>query len=198
MCMHLLTINMARVASLFVHESGNKQTVMTGIRKQAISGSVRVNKLGLIGDEQADLTVHGGLDKAIYVYPHEHYEFWMLERERVLKQKTIIETALAGENLTTQGLLEKDLWVGDKLQIGSVVLEVTEPRSPCYKFCAYMGYTQAAKHMLQTGFTGVYLKVLETGEIQAGQPIVLIPGAREMSIVEINDRRWKGRQRDLF
>ncbi len=196
--MLLLAINIGLVAPLFVNESGNKQSVITGIRKQAIQGSIVVNKLGLAGDEQADLTVHGGLDKALYAYPYEHYEFWHQERVRMLKQESVLETGLVGENLTTQGLLERDLWVGDQLRLGSVVLEVTEPRAPCFKFSALMGYAKAAKHMLQSGYTGVYLKVVETGEIQAEQPITLIPGVREMSIAEINDRRLKGRQRDLF
>jgi MOSC domain-containing protein YiiM len=196
--MLLLAINIGLVAPLFVNESGNKQSVITGIRKQAIQGSIVVNKLGLAGDEQADLTVHGGLDKALYAYPYEHYEFWYQERVRMLKQESVLETGLVGENLTTQGLLERDLWVGDQLRLGSVVLEVTEPRAPCFKFSARMGYAKAAKHMLQSGYTGVYLKVVETGEIQAEQPITLIPGVREMSIAEINDRRLKGRQRALF
>lgn len=196
--MRLLAINIGLVAPLFVNESGNKQSVMTGIRKQAVQGSIVVNKLGLAGDEQADLTVHGGLDKALYAYPYEHYAFWHQERAHMLKQESVLETGLLGENLTTQGLLEQDLWVGDQLQLGRVVLEVTEPRAPCFKFSAHMGYAKAAKHMLQSGYTGVYLKVVETGEIQAEQPITLIPGVREMSIAEINDRRLKGRQRDLF
>jgi MOSC domain-containing protein YiiM len=196
--MLLLAINIGLVAPLFVNESGNKQSVITGIRKQAIQGSIVVNKLGLAGDEQADLTVHGGLDKALYAYPYEHYAFWYQERVRMLKQESVLETGLVGENLTTQGLFERDLWVGDQLRLGSVVLEVTEPRAPCFKFSALMGYSKAAKHMLQSGYTGVYLKVVETGEIQAEQPITLIPGVREMSIAEINDRRLKGRQRDLF
>lgn len=196
--MHLLAINIARVAPLFINEPDNKQSVMTGIRKQVIQGSVAVNKLGLEGDEQADLTVHGGLDKAVYVYPYEHYEFWQQKRESMLKQQSVLTTDLVGENLTTQGLLEQDLWVGDRLRIGSARFEVTEPRAPCFKFSAMMGYAKAAKHMLQSGYTGVYLKVVETGEIEAQQAITLIPGVREMSIAEINDRRLRGRQYDLF
>lgn len=196
--MHLLAINIARVAPLFINESDNKQSVMTGIRKQVIQGSVAVNKLGLEGDEQADLTVHGGLDKAVYVYPYEHYEFWQQKRESMLKQQSVLTTGLVGENLTTQGLLEQDLWVGDRLRIGSAWFEVTEPRAPCFKFSAMMGYAKAAKHMLQSGYTGVYLKVVETGEVEAQQTIILIPGVREMSIAEINDRRLRGRQYGLF
>jgi len=196
--MHLESINIGRVAPLFVNESGNAQSVMTGIRKEPVNGSVIVNRLGIAGDEQADLSVHGGLDKAIYAYPLEHYAFWIQERERVLKKNLPLPPGAMGENLTTSGLLENVLWVGDRLQIGDVLLEVTEPRAPCFKFGARMGYAQAVKHMLQAGCSGVYLKVIQTGSLQAGLPINLLAGPREVSIEKINDQRRKGRQRDLF
>ena len=196
--MHLESINIGRVAPLFVNESGNAQSVMTGIRKEPINGSVMVNRLGIAGDEQADRSVHGGLDKAIYAYPQEHYAFWSQERERVLKKNLPLPPGAMGENLTTLGLMESALWVGDRLQIGEVLLEVTEPRAPCFKFSARMGYVQAVKHMLQAGCSGVYLKVIQTGSLQAGLPISLIAGPREVSIAQINDQRRRGRQRDLF
>ena len=194
----ILNINAGKVAPLFVKEGETTHRVVSGIRKQAIELSVQVGPLGIAGDEQADLSVHGGLDKAVYLYPHEHYAFWRDARERMLKQQSELLPGAMGENLTTTGLLETDLWVGDRLQIGEVILEVTEPRSPCYKFGAVMGYAQALKHMLQSGYTGVYLKVIQTGELQAGENITLLPGRRETSIAQINDRRLRGRQRDLF
>ena len=194
----ILNINVGKVAPLFVKEGETTHRVVSGIRKQIIELSVRVGPLGIAGDEQADLSVHGGLDKAVYLYPHEHYAFWRDARERMLKQKSELLPGAMGENLTTTGLLETDLWVGDRLQIGEAILEVTEPRSPCYKFGAVMGYAQALKHMLQSGYTGVYLKVIQTGELQAGENITLLPGRRETSIAQINDRRLRGRQRDLF
>lgn len=171
---------------------------MTAIRKQPIETSVAVKRLGLAGDEQADLSVHGGLDKAVYAYPQEHYPYWIAQRLKALKQDLPLPPGAMGENLTTQGLLETALWVGDRLQIGDCLLEVTEPRAPCFKFAALMGFPHALKHMLQTGFTGVYLKVIETGQIEAGQSISLLPGPREVSIAQINDQRLRGRQRDLF
>jgi MOSC domain-containing protein YiiM len=94
--------------------------------------------------------------------------------------------------------MEPSLWIGDRLQIGSVLFEVTEPRQPCFKFAARMGYTHAVKQMLQSGRSGVYLRVIETGTLLAGDAITLIAGRRQMSIASINDRRSKGRQRDLF
>ncbi len=194
----LLSMNVGKVSPLFVKESEATHRVVSGIRKQSQEMPVRVEPLGLAGDEQADLSVHGGLDKAVYLYPHEHYAFWNEARERMLKQKSELSPGAMGENLTTVGVLETDLWVGDRLQIGEVIVEVTEPRSPCYKFGAVMGYAQAVKQMLQSGYTGVYLKVVQTGRLHAGALITLLPGRREVSIVQINDRRRRGRQRDLF
>ena len=159
---------------------------------------MRVEPLGIAGDEQADLSVHGGLDKAVYLYPHEHYAFWHEARERLLRQKAVLLPGAMGENLTTTGVLETDLWVGDRLLMGEVILEVTEPRSPCYKFGAVMGYAQALKQMLQSGYTGVYLRVIQSGVLRAGENIRLEPGRRELSVAQINDRRLRGRQRDLF
>jgi MOSC domain-containing protein YiiM len=155
-------------------------------------------RLGIAGDERADMSVHGGLDKAVYLYPHEHYAFWVTARERILRRQEPLSFGVMGENLTTEGLLETELWVGDRLEIGKLVLEVTEPRAPCYKFAARMGYPQAIRHMLQSGFTGVYLKVITPADIAAGERIHVLPGSREVSIASINGQRLRGRQRDLF
>jgi MOSC domain-containing protein YiiM len=194
----IVSINVAKVAPLFLKEGETTHRIISGIRKQAIETPVHVGPLGIAGDEQADLSVHGGLDKAVYLYPHEHYAFWNDARERMLKQHTALLPGAMGENLTTTGVLETDLWVGDRLQMDEVILEVTEPRSPCYKFGAVMGYAQALKQMLQSGYTGVYLRVIQSGELRADGGIMLLPGRRELSIAQINDRRLRGRQRDLF
>ena len=196
--MHILSVNRGKVAPLFVSDSGVKQSVISGIRKQAVDSAVQVGILGIEGDEQADLTVHGGVDKAVYLYPHEHYAFWEKTHVDALKKTIQLAPGAMGENLTTIGVMENDLWVGDRLKIGEVLLEVTEPRAPCYKFAARMGYRHAVKHMLQSGFTGVYLKVKQQGSIQAKATITLLPGLREVSIADINGRRLRGRQRDLF
>ncbi len=194
----LVSINVGKVAPLFVTEGQTTHRIVSGIRKQSLEGVAQVELLGIAGDEQADLSVHGGLDKAVYLYPHEHYAFWNQARERLLKQTSELLPGAMGENLTTTGVLETDLWVGDHLQIGEVILEVTEPRSPCYKFGARMGYAQALKQMLQSGYTGVYLKVMQTGVLHVGDAMTVLPGRRELSIAQINDRRLRGRQRDLF
>jgi MOSC domain-containing protein YiiM len=196
--MHILSVNRGKVAPLFVNNSGVSQSVISGIRKQAVDSAVQVGILGIDGDEQADLTVHGGVDKAVYLYPHEHYAFWEKTFVDEMKKPTQLVPGVMGENLTTLGITEIDLWVGDRLKIGEVLLEVTEPRAPCYKFAARMGFRHAVKHMLQSGFTGVYLKVILQGSMEAKAAITLLPGPREVSIVDINDRRLRGRQRELF
>lgn len=196
--MQVLSVNVASVGTLFIEQSSHIHRIVTGIHKQPVQGAVQVSKLGLAGDEQADLSVHGGLGKAVYAYPSEHYAFWVAQRRAMLKREEPLPPGSMGENLTLQGVLESDVWVGDRLHVGSVVLEVTEPRSPCFKFNAKMGFSHAAKMMLQAGCSGFYLRVLQTGEISAGDAVALVAGPRAMSIAQINERRLKGRQRDLF
>ena len=196
--MKVISVNVAQVDLLFIEQHGATHRIPTGIHKQAVAGMVEVKKLGLVGDEQADLTVHGGLHKAVYAYPGEHYAFWEGKRREILKRDEALPPGSMGENLTLSGLLETDVWIGDRLHIGSVLLEVSEPRQPCYKFNAKMGYAHAAKHMLQSGHTGFYLRVIETGSLQEGDGITLLPGPREVTLASVIERRWKGRQRDLF
>jgi MOSC domain-containing protein YiiM len=196
--MKILSVNVAAVGNLFVTQSGHVHRIATGIHKQPVQGSVMVKKLGLVGDEQADLTVHGGLDKAVYAYPFEHYPFWIAQKQAVTKRDEVLSPGSLGENLTIQGLLESDVWIGDRLAIGTAVLEVTEPRSPCFKLGVKMGFSHAVKSMVQSGATGFYLGVVQEGVLQPGDPISLEPGPREVSIARVNDQRRKGRQRDLF
>lgn len=196
--MKILSVNVGSIGDLSVPQSGQMRCVVTGIHKKPAQGKIQVGKLGLDGDEQADLSVHGGLNKAVYAYPAEHYAFWTAQRFAALKREEPLPPGSMGENLTLEGLLESEVWIGDRLQAGSVVLEVTEPRQPCYKFNAKMGFSHAAKMMLQAGCSGFYLRVVETGELEAGDAVRLIPGKRETSLAQVNERRLKGRQRDLF
>ena len=196
--MKVTSINVASVGNLFVTQSGSVHRIVTGIHKRPVAGPVTVKRLGLAGDEQADLTVHGGLDKAVYAYPSEHYGFWAEQKLAVLKREEPMPPGSMGENLTTQGLTEDQVWIGDRLMIGGTLLEVTEPRSPCYKFAAKMGFAHAVKMMVQSGATGFYMRVIGEGILQAGDAITLVEGPREISIAQINGRRRTGRQRDLF
>jgi MOSC domain-containing protein YiiM len=160
---------------------------------------IHITNLGVKGDEQADLSVHGGLEKAIYVYPSEHYSFWNELLTRETKKPTLLQYGAIGENFTIEGLLETDVFVGDKLCIGELEFAVVKLREPCFKFNAAMGYKGASKAMLQTGYSGWYLRVLKTGMVAAGAPITLIPGSRNTSIAQQNQNLLKSRnQKDLW
>ncbi len=162
------------------------RAVLTAIRKTAVSGPVAVKALGLEGDEQADLSVHGGLEKAVYAYPSEHYAFWREQRAQAGLAEIDDQLAFGamGENLTLSGLLEADVWVGDVLEFAHCSLRVDQPREPCFKFNAAMGFNMAVKVMAQSGFCGFYLSVDQPGTLQAGESFVLHQGPRRVSIPE--------------
>ena len=160
------------------------RSILTAIHKTAVMGPVEVKPLGLHGDEQADLSVHGGLEKAVYAYPAEHYAFWMEARRKVgvADIDTVLPHGSMGENLTLNGLLESDVWVGDVLRFPDCVLRVEQPREPCFKFNAAMGFNTAVKFMAKSGFCGFYLSVDTPGTVQAGVSFELLPGPRHVSI----------------
>ncbi len=161
--------------------------ILTAMGKRAVAGSVPVLPLGLLGDEQVDLSIHGGLEKAVYAYPSEHYPFWQAERrDHGLSQTDdSLPHGSLGENLTLQGLLESELWAGDVLKFPHCELQVRIPREPCYKFNAAMGFAQASQRMAQSGFCGVYLSVLSPGTLRAGESFELLPGRRSVSIGQL-------------
>lgn len=164
----------------------NRRAVETAIRKTKVSGPVAVMPLGLTGDEQADHTVHGGLDKAIYAYPSEHYGFW--REQRVAAGVAGIDDQLdfgsIGENLTISGLLENEVWVGDVLEFPDCTLRVEQPREPCFKFNAAMGFNTAVKAMAQSGLCGFYLSISESGTLKAGDSFTLHAGPRQVTIAQ--------------
>ena len=147
----------------------NDQIVETGIYKEAVEGQVAVRRLNIDGDRQADLEVHGGLDKAIYAYPAEHYPFW---REQFPEME--LPWGMFGENLTLTGLLEDTVHIGDHFQVGSAKLVVTQPRLPCFKLGIKFGRDDMIKRFLVSGMTGFYFAVLEEGEVAAGDTISLL------------------------
>lgn len=163
------------------------QPVLTAIHKSARPGRVAVGPLGLEGDEQADLTVHGGLSKAVYAYPLAHYAFWQTVRAqaRVAAPGEPLPHGALGENLTIDGVQEGQLWIGDRLRFADCLLAVSEPRQPCYKFNAVMGFAQASKLMAQSGYCGSYLAVIEPGTIGVGDAAELLPGPREVNLREL-------------
>ncbi|OYT93883.1 MAG: sulfurase [Burkholderiales bacterium PBB3] len=162
------------------------RSVPTAIHKSSVTDAVPVGPLGLLGDEQADLTVHGGLDKAVYAYPTEHYPFWVEARAQagVAGFDAALAWGAMGENLSLQGLLETNVWLGDTLQFAHCTLRVTQPREPCFKFNAAMGFNQAVKRMAQTGYCGFYLAVDLPGPVQVGESFSVIPGPRRLSVPE--------------
>lgn len=141
------------------------RSVLTSIFKAPVDRRLKVSTLNFEGDEQSDLTVHGGVDKAVYVYPFEHYDAWRLELPEVE-----FPTAIFGENLTTEGLLE-DVRIGDRFRIGTAEFLVTQPRMPCYKLGIRFGRTDILKRMLANGRTGFYFSVTKEGEVGPGDPI---------------------------
>lgn len=143
--------------------------VTTGIFKEPVTGRVMMRRLNLDGDRQADLSVHGGLSKAVYVYPVEHYDYW---REELPEMK--LPWGMFGENLTTEGLREDGVSIGDRLRIGAAEVMVTEPRMPCYKLGIKFGREDIIKRFLRSGRTGFYVAVLQEGEVGAGDSIELI------------------------
>ncbi len=160
--------------------------VLTAIHKTAVAGRAAVGPLGLEGDEQADPSVHGGLDKAVYAYPCEHYPFWQSARAQagVGGMDDTLAFGAMGENLSLRGLLEADVWVGDVLQFADCALRVTQPREPCFKFNAAMGFNSAVKAMAQSGHCGFYLSVDRPGTVAAGETFTVVPGSRQVSIAQ--------------
>ena len=202
--MRLLSISAGKVAPLFGNHHPDYKSVASAIRKKAVSNlgnptPVEITLLGVKGDEQADLSVHGGIEKAIYVYPAEHYPFWNELLSRETKKPVALQHGAIGENFTIEGLLETEVFVGDRLQIGELEFAVVKLREPCFKFNAAVGYKGASKAMLQSGFSGWYLRVLKTGTLTAGAAITVIPGSRETSIAQQNQKLLRNRnQKDLW
>ena len=147
----------------------NGEPVSTGIFKEPVAGRVMMRTVNLDGDGQADLSVHGGRDKAVYVYPSEHYDFWKRELPEME-----LSWGMFGENLTTTGLLETEINIGDKLRIGSAEVMVTQPRMPCYKLGIRFGRNDIIKRFLASERSGFYLAVLKEGEVGSGDDFELI------------------------
>jgi MOSC domain-containing protein YiiM len=162
--MRVVSVNVGRPREI----QARGRTVTTSIVKTPVPGRVRVNPLNIEGDQQSDLRVHGGVTKAVYVYPSEHYTFWRSELPG-----TSLPWGAFGENLTTEGLLEDEVRIGDALQIGSAVFQVTEPRMPCFKLDLRFNRSDMVKRFLASGRSGFYLSVTVEGELGAGDRVTL-------------------------
>ena len=143
--------------------------VRTSIFKRPVEGRVRVSTLNVEGDQQSDLTVHGGPHKAVYAYPSEHFAFWRTEFPEME-----LDWGVFGENFTTTGLLEETVHIGDRFRVGSAEFVVTQPRMPCFKLGIRFNRSDMVKRFLQSGRTGFYLAVVKEGEVAAGDSIELL------------------------
>jgi MOSC domain-containing protein YiiM len=182
--MRLSSVNVGLASQVLI----DGRWVATGIfKRSAGEAAVAINPMGLAGDEQADLTVHGGLSKAVYAYGAEHYAFWQTVRAQtgVAGWQEALAPGALGENLTIEGFDESQLWIGDKLLVGTSILIVSEPRYPCFKFNHAMGFQQAAKLMMQSAYCGAYLAVHQAGEVRRGDAVTLEPGPRQVGIREL-------------
>jgi len=159
------------------------ETVKTGIFKQPVAGPVQLRTLNLDGDRQADLAVHGGPNKAVYAYPSEHYEFWRHE----LSGEPQLPWGMFGENFTTEGVFENELHIGDRLQIGSAILVVRQPRIPCYKLGVKFRRDDIIARFLRSGCSGFYFSVEQEGTVEAGNSFEFLSRAPEgIRIDEMN------------
>lgn len=157
-------------------------TFKTGIFKSPMQGPAMLRATNLDGDRQADLTVHGGPDKAVYAYPAEHFSAWETEL-----QEPKLPWGSFGENFTTEGMVEVEVFIGDRYRIGSAVVMVTTPRLPCFKLAAKFKRDDIIKRFVQSGRSGFYFSVIEEGEVAAGDAIALLE--REtltLSVAEVN------------
>ena len=175
--MQVLSVNVGKPREV----PWNGITISTGIYKRAVAGEVAVRKTNFDGDEQADLTVHGGPYKAVYAYPAEHYGFWRDEFPDMP-----LTWGYFGENLTTTGLREEDVCIGDTIKIGSATFQVTQPRLPCYKLGIRFGRDDIIKRFLASRRSGFYLSVLEEGSLRSMSEIEIVErNPQKVSIVDV-------------
>ncbi len=180
MTMKLISVNVSLPKEIIYH--GKKFT--TGIFKEPVQGRVMLRTLNLDGDGQADLRVHGGPDQAAYVYPVEHYDYW-----KELLGRDDLDYGQFGENFTTSGLLENEVCIGDIFRFGKAIVQVTTPREPCGKLDMKMDDPHFKKKFRTSGRSGFYLRVLQTGEVGAGDKIELIESDSKQMTVEEMFRR---------
>ena len=174
--MHIVSVNVGRPREV----KRNGQTVLTSIWKDPVEGPVRVRRLNLDGDAQSDLRVHGGPEKAVYAYPSEHYDYWRRELEI-----DSLPWGAFGENLTTAGITESGIGIGDRLRIGSAELMVTQPRLPCFKLGIRFDREDIIKRFMRSGRSGFYLAVVLEGELAAGDPVEIV--SRDANGVTVAD-----------
>lgn len=174
--MKILSVNVGLLRNV----TWRGKIVTTGIFKELVNGPVMLRTLNLDGDGQADLTVHGGVSKAVYAYPSEHYAFWRAELPEMR-----LSWGMFGENFTTEGLLEENIYIGDRFRVGEAEVMATEPRMPCYKLGIKFGRADIMKRFLGSRRSGFYFAVKREGQVSAGDTIELV--GREQQAVSVAD-----------
>ncbi|WP_419466028.1 MOSC domain-containing protein [Alteribacter salitolerans] len=159
--------------------SGKKE-VASGIIKRPVEGSVFLTSVGLKGDEQEDLVHHGGVDKAVCVYPAEHYPYW---HKKLGKE---IDAGAFGENVTVSGLVETEVCIGDTFEWGEAVVQVSQPRHPCYKLAKRHDVKELPLYVQESGYSGFYFRVLKEGHVSAEEDLRLKERHTEMTIARVN------------
>lgn len=160
----ILSLNTSKPIEVQFHH----KDVSTGIFKTPVDGELFLSWLNFEGDGQADLVHHGGREKAVCVYPYEHYPFWEKQLQRTL------EYGAFGENLTVRGLLEEDVCIGDMFKLGEAIVQVSQPRQPCYKLSVRYGLLDMPLKLQETGYTGFYFRVLKEGVVSRRDGLVRI------------------------
>jgi MOSC domain-containing protein YiiM len=173
--MRIISVNCSMGKTVF----WKGRTIETSIFKEPVVGRVAVGEINVEGDRQGDLTVHGGRDKAVYSYASENYLWWQSELKRELKPGAF------GENLTTAGLEESSVLIGDVLRVGTAILQVVQPRLPCYKLGIKFEDDRMPKRFMKAARWGIYFRVLEEGTLESGDPIEFV--SRDPHQVNISD-----------
>jgi MOSC domain-containing protein YiiM len=173
----LLSVNVGRPKQIAVRRG---RALMSSIGKQPVEGRVRVEGVNVAGDQQADLRVHGGPDKAVCCYPSEHFPRWA-----ALLERDAMPPGAFGENLTLAGLLEQDAHIGDTYTLGDAVVQVSQPRGPCFKLAARWGKTTLAREMARDMVAGFYLRVVAPGAVTAGDSMALTERVSDISVAEV-------------
>ncbi|UCZ54020.1 MOSC domain-containing protein [Bacillus shivajii] len=174
---NLISVNVGKVKAL----TGQNETVESAIEKTSVDGSLYLSSTQLEGDEQADLKNHGGKDKAVCVYPFDHYLFW----EENLNEK--LSPGAFGENLTVKGLTEDAVYIGDVFQWGKAQVQVSQPRIPCHKLAKKLNHPKIPQTVTEQGLTGFYMRVLKEGTVSVSQPLQFIKRYSEVSVAYVNE-----------
>ncbi len=183
--MKILSINISLPRKIIF----NNKELLTSIYKEPVNSHVKVNKMGIEGDGQADLNAHGGINKSIYAYSYTHYNYW----GKLLKKNFINDFGLIGENLTIDDFSEKEYFIGDEFEISNLIVKITQPRIPCFKLGIKMGNKEFVKYFIDYSHVGMYMKVLNSGEIKKGDNLKLIYRENNsMTVYEISQFVVKG------